>query len=136
MPNHHPMTGEITSNGTPLSTGDGPFTRGYVDNALQPDGTLYNMPTGSTSEGFYPAPNRVVCLSCHANGHSGRSGTGARLLRKGWAGAASGTPAPQTAVVGVAVTGVDRQYDKDQSGTNRLITNWQPLCDACHKVDD
>jgi hypothetical protein len=41
-----------------------------------------------------------------------------------------------TGVVGADTTGIDRQYDIDISGVNRLITNFTPLCDACHKAND
>lgn len=145
LPNHHPMTGDITSNGLVLNNTDpnDPFTRVYVDNALNPNGTLTNLPVGSTSETFYGSvasgtpQNRLNCLSCHGNGHTGFTGTGARILRRGWAGASTpNNTNPPLGVVGTAASGVDRQFDKDSSGNVRLITNWQPLCDACHKVDD
>ena len=43
------------------------------------------------------------CLSCHASGHNGYPGTGARILRAGYAGTASVDPIPwKSAVVGTA----------------------------------
>lgn len=129
LPGHHPMTGDATSDGSILSTAGTPFTRPYTDNN--------DIPSGSSSEVIYPAADSVNCLSCHGNGHSGWNGTGARILRRGWAGATSVAPAaPGAAVAGTAASGGERQFDKDPTGTNRLITNWQPLCDACHRVND
>lgn len=121
----HPMTGDTLSDGTTLSTADTGFTRGYVSPSTEMG--------GAGSEVFYPAANSLPCLSCHGNGHTGYAGTGARLLHKGY----SREPGKVgSGVVGTDNTGIDRQYDRDPSGTNRLITNWSPLCDACHKAND
>jgi hypothetical protein len=130
LPGHHPMTGDRTNSGVVLSNTDASstFTRLFVDN-VTPVG-------GATSEVLYPGANRLPCLSCHGNGHTGFTGTGARFLRRGYAGAASTSPAsPGTGVVGVGVDGGQRQFDFDSSGNTRMIPNWQPLCDACHTVD-
>jgi hypothetical protein len=131
LPGHHPMTGDTTSSGAVLTNTDAAssFTRVFVDNANA-------LPYGvsSTSEVVYPGPDRLNCLSCHGNGHTGYTGTGATILRRGWAGAASVSPiVPTSGVVGVDASGLDRQIDH---APLRMITNWQPLCDACHKVDD
>lgn len=131
LPGHHPMTGDLTSLGGVLSNADpaSAFTRVFVDNT---NPLPYGV--GSTSEVIYPGANRMTCITCHGNGHTGWAGTGATILRRGWAGAASISPVgPGSAVVGVDTSGLDRQSDFTP---NRLITNWQPLCDACHKVDD
>lgn len=132
LPGHHPMTGDTTSNGTILSNSDptSAFTRLFIDNTNP-------VPAGSTSEVIYPGANKVNCISCHGNGHTGYTNTGARILRRGWAGPASITPIDyKTGVVGAATDGAQRQFDKDPSGVIRLVPNWQPLCDACHTLDD
>lgn len=121
----HPMTGDTLSDGTALSTADTAFTRGYVS----PDTEM----GGAGSGVRYPAANALPCLSCHGNGHAGYSGTGARLVRKGYSREPGKTG---SGVSGTDNTGIDRQYDRDPTGTNRLITNFTPLCDACHKADD
>ena len=88
---------------------------------------------GVGSEVYYPAANRLPCLSCHGNGHTGFPGTGARILRRGYS---RSLTAPGTGVAGVDNTSIDRQYDIDPAGVSRLITNFTPLCDACHKAND
>jgi hypothetical protein len=123
---HHAMTGDTLSDGTTLSTADTGFTRGYVN----PDTEM-----GGTGSGVkYPAADTLPCLSCHGNGHSGFTFTGARITQKGDS-RDPGDP-PGTGVVGIDNTGIDRQYDIDQTGVNRMITNYTPLCDACHKTND
>jgi hypothetical protein len=132
LPGHHPMTGDLTSNGSVLSTSATAFTRAFVDNT----NTLpYGAGTPVLNSGVvYPAADRLVCISCHANGHNGYTKTGATILQRGWAGAASVSPvAPGGGVIGEDLTGLDRQIDKSPA---RLISNWQPLCDSCHTVDD
>lgn len=121
---HHPMTGETVSGGAVFSTEDSPSVRGYVNPTTEMG--------GAGSKVRYPAANTLPCISCHGNGHTGYTGTGARILHRGYG---SGT-APGGAVAGADVTGTDRQHDIDPTGVNRLITNYTPLCDACHKTDD
>ncbi len=131
LPGHHPMTGDLTSTGGTLSNTDASSTatRVFVDNT---NPLPYGV--GSTSEVIYAGSNRVICISCHGNGHDGYTGTGATILRRGWAGTGSISPIiPGSAVVGVDTSGLDRQSDLSPT---RLISNWQPLCDACHKGDD
>ncbi len=126
LPAHHPMTGDTLSDGSTLSTSDSSFTRGFVSPATEMG--------GSGSEVLYPAADTLPCISCHGNGHGGFAGTGARTLRRGFGGAS--TPSPGGSVAGADGSGIDRQYDIDPTGSNRLITNWVPLCDSCHKTND
>jgi len=125
LPGKHPMTGDTLSDGTTLSTADTGFTRGFVSPSTEMG--------GAGSEVRYPAANSLPCLSCHGNGHTGYPGTGARILRKGY----SREPGKVgNGVSGADNTGIDRQYDIDPGGSVRLIGNFTPLCDACHKTDD
>lgn len=132
LPGHHPLTGDLTSDGSVLSTSLTVFTRAFVDNT---NPLPYGAGNPTLNSGvYYPAPNKVGCLSCHANGHNGYTGTGATILQRGWAGAASIAPvSPGSGVRGEGTTGLDRQIDMAPA---RLISNWQPLCDSCHTVDD
>lgn len=109
---HHLMTGDVsTIYGRPLQTADDAFVR--------------NPPlTGSNVS--YPAANALNCQSCHKP-HDAQTGTGARILRRGY----SSTGA---AVGGASATGLDRQTDIDNTGASRLVTEFEPLCNACHKV--
>lgn len=129
LPGHHPMTGDTVTHGgrgtVALSTVDDVFTRGFTSATTEMGGV--------GSQVFYPAANNLPCLSCHGNGHRGAPSTGARLLLRGY----SREPLKVGwAVVGVDNTGIDRQVDYDLSGATRLITNFTPLCDSCHKVSD
>ncbi len=124
LPGHypHPMTGDLTGDGSPLSNADSPFTRAYVN-----PGTEMG---GSGSEVKYPAANALPCLSCHGNGHTGYPGTGARIVRRGYG---RDPNALGSGVTGLDNTGIDRQVDKDPV---HMISNFTPLCDACHKTND
>ena len=122
LPGKHPMTGDTLSSGTTLSTAGSAFTRAFVDNVTQMGGV--------GSDVRYPAANTLPCLSCHGNGHTGYTLTGARILRRGY----SRDPASVgSGVVGAGVTQTDRQFDLEP---NRLIRNYTPLCDACHTAND
>jgi cytochrome c553 len=140
LPGHHPMTGDPVSSGGTLTNDNvnSPFTRAFGTPAA-PD-NLTQVASGNVTPGseiIYPGANKMICISCHGNGHTGYTLTGARILRRGWAGPSSVAPlTPTFGVVGAAADPAQRQFDKDSTGVNRLIPNWQPLCDACHKVDD
>ena len=125
IPGHHPMTNDTTSDGSSLSTSDSIFTRGYTS----PNAEL----GGIGSDVRFPSANTLPCISCHGNGHGGYTGSGARILRRGYNRDPNHTG---QGVTGIDSSGIDRQYDIDQTGGNRLITNYSPLCDACHKVND
>lgn len=105
MPGHHPMTGDAigTRGGLPLSTTLGTVLSAPLDNAT------------------YPAPNGMNCRSCH-RAHGSPTVTGARVLKRGVG----------TGVQGVGTGGAERQSDVDPAGTNRLVTDFTPLCASCH----
>ena len=128
LPGHHPMTGDGVTGGGVLSTVDTVSVRGYVSSGTEMG--------GAGSGVFYPAAAALPCLSCHGNGHAGYAGTGARILRRGYSRDSVTVGAYGTGVAGADNTGIDRQYDIDSAGVNRLIRNFAPLCDACHKTDD
>jgi hypothetical protein len=128
LPGHHALTGEPVLDGSILSTADTWFTRPYVTSSTEMG--------GAGSEVRYPASNALPCASCHAPGHAGFVGTGARILRRGYNRDSVTVGAYGTGVAGVDNTWTDRQYDIDTAGVTRLIRNFAPLCDSCHKADD
>lgn len=111
-PSHHLMTGDTSTiyNRT-LQNADDAFVR--------------NPPLAG-SEAVYPGSNALNCQSCHKP-HDAQTQTGARILRRGYSSGGG-------AVLGVSVTGLDRQTDIDNTGNTRLVTEFEPLCNACHKV--
>jgi len=111
-PSHHLMTGDIST---------------IYNRALRnTDSAFVRNPPLAGSDVAYPAANAVNCQSCHKP-HDAQTPTGARILRRGYS---SGG----TAVRGVSATGLDRQTDIDNTGNTRLVTEFEPLCNACHKV--
>lgn len=105
LPGHHPMTGDpITTRGDlPLSTTGGSALSTPLDNAT------------------YPGTDKLNCRSCHKP-HGAQTVTGARLLKIGVG----------AGVQGQATSGIDRQYDIDPTDTQRMVTDYTPLCLSCH----
>jgi len=122
FPGKHPMTGDLLSKGSTLSTAGSPFTRAFIDNVTDMG--------GGGSDVRYPAAHTLPCLSCHGNGHTGYTLTGARILRRGFS---RDSVLYGAGVVGVGATQTDRQFDLEPG---RLIRNFTPLCDACHTTND
>jgi len=113
-PGHHPLTGEASSiYGRLISNVDNLFVR--------------NPPTPE-SEATYPASDGVNCRSCHKP-HDAQTKTGARILKRGYKTFSN----PGDPVNGLGATGLERQFDIGPTGTPRLVTDYTPLCDACHK---
>ncbi len=109
-PGHHIMTGETSSvTGLALST-------------------LESLSVRATpvvqSEATYPAANAVNCRSCHKP-HDAQTQAGARILKRGFRDTDGG------AVTGAGVTGLERTVD---NGGNRVVTDFEPLCNGCHKA--
>lgn len=107
---HHPMTGDpiYTRGNQPLST------------TL---GSAYPTPLDNAS---YPGPNKMNCRSCHRP-HGAQTVTGARILNRGISGGVGGA-----AINRSANPEIDRQWDIDSTGVNRLVTDFTPLCASCH----
>ncbi len=113
-------TGDVTSgDGSVLSTADTSFTR---STPLAGSGVAY------------PAANAVSCRACHT-GHDGITAAGARVLKRGYSRAPATSGGP---VLGASTTGLDRQYDIDSSvpPASKLVIDYTPLCDSCHKLND
>ncbi len=107
---HHIMTGETSSvTGRPLSTLESVSLRA--------------APVAQ-SEATYPGANAVNCRSCHKP-HDAQTQAGARVLKRGSRDTDGG------AVAGTGVTGLERTVD---NGGNRVVTDFEPLCNGCHKV--
>ncbi len=109
-PWHHVMTGEMSSlDGQPLSTLESLFVRA--------------SPVAQ-SEATYPAANAINCRSCHKP-HDAQTRAGARILKRGYRDTDGGP------VSGTGVTGLERSVD---NGGNRVVTDFEPLCNGCHKA--
>jgi len=140
LPAHHPLTVHITD--------------------PTPPAWLRYPPTAGSGVPDLGAWSRVSCTSCHA-GHGAQTATAARVLRRGSsavtgiAGVAGqpvnvfyyasegGTPGTlRQWNTGDTTPGLDRQADVDAlaaptgDGVPRLVTNRDPLCDACHTYND
>ena len=113
-PGHHLMTGE-TGTIPPihaLSTADDIFVR--------------NPPLAG-SEATYPGPNLVNCRSCHKP-HDAQTQTGARILKRGY------RTGDNAAVQGDGVNGMERTTENSINPGTPIVKDFEPLCNACHKV--
>ncbi len=149
-PAHHPMTGDTVG-----PDGDDP-----TNHTLNTSHATHvrSTPTAG-SEVTYPAANAVNCASCHKP-HGAQVQTGARILKRGWS-AVTGIPGVAGQPVNViyydnvpepgdtagtvkqwdtgdVVPGLDRQSDVSTilGAGKRLVSNPDPLCDACHTAND
>jgi len=111
---HHPMTGDQI------------YTRGnqlLSTNVLTNGGSAYSTPLDNAS---YPGTDKMNCRSCHRP-HGAQTVTGARILNRGISGGVEGATINRS-----ANPEIDRQWDVDPSGVNRLMTDSTPLCASCH----
>jgi hypothetical protein len=140
LPAHHPLTVHITD-------------------PTRPAWVRY-PPTPGSGVPDLGAWDRVTCTSCHG-GHGAQLETAARVLRRGWSAVTGiagvlgqpvnvfyylsegGTPGTlRLWNTGDTVPGIDRQADVDAlsppagDGVPRLVSNRDPLCDACHTYND
>jgi hypothetical protein len=110
---HHILTGEATTvDGTPLHNAD--------------SATVRNPPLPN-SQVTYPGPNAVNCRSCHRP-HDAVTQAGARILKPG---AHAGD---NTAVSGDGVNGMERTTENSINPGTPIVKDYEPLCNACHKV--
>lgn len=139
-PGHHPLTAHIATPAKPAS--------------------VRYPPAGGSGVPDLGAWNRVACTSCHG-AHATQLHAGARVLRRGasavtgiagvWGqpvnvfyyAAEGGTPGTlRLWDTGGDVPGIDRQADVDAlaapagDGAPRLVSNADPLCDACHTYNE
>ena len=112
-PGHHIMTGETST----LHTGT-------LSNA---DDMYVRNPPLTGSEATYPGPNGVNCWSCH-KAHDAQTQAGARILKRGY------RTGDNAAVQGVGVTGMERAAENPVNPGTRIVTDFEPLCNACHKT--
>ena len=111
---HHPMTGDqIYTRGNQLLSTN-PVTNG---------GSAYSTPLDNAS---YPGTDKMNCRGCHRP-HGAQTATGARVLNRGISGGVEGGTVNRS-----ASPEIDRQWDVDPSGINRLLTDSTPLCASCH----
>lgn len=142
-PNHHPMTGNNV----------GPDRDNAAAHVLTTTHTSHLQPSPLPgNDVYYPAANQMSCASCHSP-HGAGEGGGARVLRRGhsasatWPGYeinliyAANNPRPGDIAgdikiwdTGDLTPGIDRQADITAAfgAQYRLVTNVDPLCDACH----
>lgn len=137
-PGHHPLTGDTVA-GDPANAVAHALTLAHV-----------RATPSAGSEVTYTAAG-IACLSCHEP-HGAQTQTGARCLNRGASGAASVSGRPvnvnyyanrpdagdvagqvKARFTADVVPGVDRQFDL---GLPRLVTNADPVCDACHTYND
>ncbi len=142
-PGHHPMT----------------------DDGVDTGSAAIRYPAAAGSGVTYPGANQVACATCHAP-HAAQAQTGARILRRGLSAVTAlpnvqGKPVnvnyyddvPETGdlqgnvkdwcadhpALGCAQPGLLRQSDLSAlpaTSAYRLVSNPDPLCDACHVYND
>jgi len=116
-PGHHLMTGE-TGTIPPihaLSTADGIFVR--------------NPPLAGSEITYPPSPPNAAinCRSCHKP-HDAQTQTGARILKRGY------RTGDNAAVQGDGVNGMERTTENSINPGTPIVKDFEPLCNACHKV--
>ncbi|NOY46601.1 MAG: hypothetical protein GXP50_14295 [Deltaproteobacteria bacterium] len=149
-PAHHPLTGDTV----------GPDDDDPANHTLNTGhASVVRSTPASGSEVTYPAANAVNCASCHRP-HGAQVQTGARALKRGLSAVTTipnvqGKPVnviyydnvPEPGDVqgnvkqwdtGDVVPGIDRQVDVETvlGAGKRLVSNPDPVCDACHVAND
>ncbi len=79
------------------------------------------------SEVTYPGANAINCRSCHKP-HDAQTQTGARILKRGY------RTTDNAAVQGDGVNGMERTTENSINPGTPIVKDFEPLCNACHKV--
>lgn len=111
---HHPMTGDLLYTRPNQTLSTTPANNG---------GAAYSTPLDNAS---YPGTDQMNCRSCHRP-HGAQTVTGARILHRGISGGIEGSTINRS-----QNQEIDRQWDVDPAGVNRLATDIAPLCASCH----
>lgn len=140
--NHHRMTGDQVTIPHPPAYG--------APHVL--DNTHKGTPKAGSNIAYPASSTGMSCAACHAP-HSGALGSAARILKRGASRSDSVCPgSPVNLIIppdptkcgqdlnlkiwepAYAIKGITRQFDVDPAvpPVSKLVSNSQPLCDACH----
>jgi len=87
-----------------------------------------NIPLAGSEVTYPPIPaNAINCRSCHKP-HDAQTQAGARILKRGY------RTGDNAAVQGDGVTGMERTTENSINPGTPIVKDFEPLCNACHKV--